>query len=471
VPLLRLYATLAGALVVSYLAWPMGARPWLLLAVALSPLFAVVHGLRRAPPGTRLAWWVLLGSITAYGIGNAVWVWLVETGGRAAANDNPAVSTLMSVGGTLALATSLVVVRRRGRGDVGGIIDSVIAAVGLTGILWDVVLMPALNAADVAPAAQVVNFVNVFLMAGTLGALLRVSLVSDQRVTSVRLFTVAVGFALAENVSAALTGRSGADWVNMLYMAGFVALGCAALHPSMTWMTKPGTAPDDDLNTGRLVFLGCMLAIGPVVGGGRAVFGLETDGVLLAVSSAGMIPLVMARIGRLSHARREAECRLHQLASSDPLTGLPNRGACVDRIDRELAADPGDLAILFCDLDGFKPINDRLGHAAGDALLVAVADHLRAGLRGTDLVSRFGGDEFVIICRGEGAADAMTDRIRAMVATEFTAAGEQVRIGVSVGVTHARPGDTTDDVITRADLAMYEAKKHKTVGALSLAAA
>ena len=113
----------------------------------------------------------------------------------------------------------------------------------------------------------------------------------------------------------------------------------------------------------------------------------------------------------------------------------------------ELDRGPDDLAALFCDLDGFKPVNDRLGHAAGDQLLVAVADRFRGCLREGDLVSRLGGDEFVIICRGADAVEVISDRIRAMVARPFEAGGEQVLIGVSLGVAprpsrrlHRRPG-------------------------------
>jgi diguanylate cyclase (GGDEF)-like protein len=212
-----------------------------------------------------------------------------------------------------------------------------------------------------------------------------------------------------------------------------------------------------------------MLAVAPLIGGGRVLLGLPVDGVLIALSSAGLIPLVMVRIGRLSQARRAAEESLHRLATSDALTGLPNRSACLAQVTTELDRGPDDLVVLFCDLDGFKPVNDRLGHAAGDQLLIAVADRLRGCVREGDLVSRLGGDEFVIVSRGPDAVEAISDRIREMVARSFPAVGEEVRIGISVGAAHARTGDTTDDLVGRADLAMYEAKRAKSVGALSLA--
>ncbi|MBU2670774.1 GGDEF domain-containing protein [Actinoplanes bogorensis] len=152
-----------------------------------------------------------------------------------------------------------------------------------------------------------------------------------------------------------------------------------------------------------------MLALTPLVGGGRAVLGLPTDGILIAVSSAALVPLVMVRISRLAAQRRSAEQALHRLATRDTLTGLPNRAACLAALDAGL--NSGDLAVLFCDLDGFKPVNDRLGHAAGDELLVSVAARLRTCVRDGDLVSRFGGDEFVLLCRGADAVSAVTARL------------------------------------------------------------
>ncbi|GIF18440.1 diguanylate cyclase (GGDEF)-like protein [Actinoplanes tereljensis] len=469
---LRVYAALAGALVATYLVWPFDLRGWPFLVVTLSVLPPVVMALRRAPRGSQQAWWALLAGMIFYNVGNFIWIWLVTWGGRLS-GDGSAADIFLTGGALGVLAAALVVIVQRGRGDVGGIIDSVITAVALSGLLWDTVMLPAFTAHNIPIEQQIGTFLSIFMMAGTLGAMVRISAGAGRELAPVRLLALGLGFSLVGSVSGALAFDDGvrADWTNNVYLAGYAALGCAALHPAVSAVTTRGPKPVDDLTTGRLTFLGFMLALGPLVGGGRAMFGLPTDGVLIALSSAGLIPLVMVRIARLSTARREAERALHRLATSDALTGLPNRAACVDRIDQELRTDPAELAVLFCDLDGFKPVNDRLGHAAGDDLLVAVADHLQAGLREDDLVSRFGGDEFVVICRGPGAVEAMSDRIRGLVGRELVAAGEKVRIGVSVGVAHAVPGDRTDDVLTRADMAMYEAKKSKAIGVLSLATA
>jgi diguanylate cyclase (GGDEF)-like protein/PAS domain S-box-containing protein len=147
--------------------------------------------------------------------------------------------------------------------------------------------------------------------------------------------------------------------------------------------------------------------------------------------------------------------RLEQAARVDELTGLANRKELFERLDSE----PGGGALLYCDLDRFKPVNDALGHAAGDELLRAVADRLRAGLRPDDLVARVGVDEFVELCRGAdaAAADQLADRIRGALAEPFAVAGTTVTIGISIGI-----GVGADhvgvDLLDAADRALYRAK-------------
>ncbi|MET0416224.1 MAG: GGDEF domain-containing protein [Actinoplanes sp.] len=469
--LLRGYSVLAAVLAGGYLLWPESLSQWPFLLLTLVTMPAVVIGLRRAPAGARGPGGLLLAGLSSYNFSNLWWIWLVSVPGHAA-GDGTATGLLTSGGHLLVLTTAIVVVFQRGKGDAGGVIDSVITGVALGGLLWNAVLLPAMTAREVPVGEQIAGFVNVFMLTGALGALVRISLVASRRVPAVHLLTAGIAFALIANVAGALAVDAAgvrADWTYNVYLFAYAALGCAALHPSVSIITQPGRAPADRLTSGRLAFLGLMLLIAPLVGGVRVMLGLPADGVLIALSALGLAPLAMVRIGRLARARRAAEHALHRLATSDALTGLPNRPACLDHVAGELTREPDGLVVLFCDLDGFKPVNDRLGHAAGDELLVEVADRLRGCVREGDQVSRLGGDEFVIVSRGPDAVEAISDRIRDMVARPFRAGGEDVRIGVSVGAASSRPGDSTDDLVGRADLAMYEAKRSKAVGALSLA--
>ena len=151
-------------------------------------------------------------------------------------------------------------------------------------------------------------------------------------------------------------------------------------------------------------------------------------------------------------------------AFHDSLTGLPNRSLFIDRLDHALARverEGGPLAVLFCDLDGFKTVNDSLGHAAGDRLLRAVGSRLEGTLRPADTVARFGGDEFAILLeelgRPEDAARAAA-RVIEQLEAPFEIEGRELFVGVSVGIAAAAPGEDADAILRNADLAMYRAK-------------
>ena len=163
--------------------------------------------------------------------------------------------------------------------------------------------------------------------------------------------------------------------------------------------------------------------------------------------------------------REAARSRIHHLAHHDALTGLPNRAAFIEHLER-LTHPNGEarrpLALLFIDLDHFKRVNDSLGHLAGDRLLQTVAQRITAVLRATDLVSRFGGDEFLVLLDDAGRRQDVDDvarKLLGVIEAPFDAEGRPISVSPSIGVAlYPEHGRTPTELIKHADAAMYLAK-------------
>lgn len=152
-----------------------------------------------------------------------------------------------------------------------------------------------------------------------------------------------------------------------------------------------------------------------------------------------------------------ARAELEHLANHDHLTQLPTRAKFLSAVRGALTGG-GPVAVLNVDLDGFKEINDRHGHAAGDELLVTVADRLTAAAGARGLAARFGGDEFAILLTGSAHAEEVARRLCADLAAPIRLDAGTVTVGASIGVALAEPGVTVAELMKRADEAMYSAK-------------
>ncbi len=165
--------------------------------------------------------------------------------------------------------------------------------------------------------------------------------------------------------------------------------------------------------------------------------------------------------------RKEYEHKLHHMASHDWLTGLPNRLLFNDRLDVAIKRAKRlneKLSLLFMDLDGFKEVNDTLGHSKGDLLLSKAATRLKSCVRESDTVARMGGDEFTVLLteiNEQSAIDIVLDKIRKAFKMPFLLDGTEVFIGISIGVaTFDKDGEDSESLLRSADKAMYDDKRH-----------
>lgn len=184
----------------------------------------------------------------------------------------------------------------------------------------------------------------------------------------------------------------------------------------------------------------------------------------VAAAVDAQVAVVAAAAVAAAEARR-IEARLTHQVMHDELTGLPNRRLLFDRLAQALARShrtETPIGVLFLDLDQFKSVNDHLGHAAGDRVLIGVGARLKECLRESDTCSRVGGDEFVIVCeelRDLAAASVMIGRIEAALAAGIQIEDRLIVVEASIGVAISSPRSLPVDLLEEADIAMYQAKR------------
>ncbi len=206
------------------------------------------------------------------------------------------------------------------------------------------------------------------------------------------------------------------------------------------------------------------VVIGVTDGNGRRQW-LSLSSRLLSGAGQSDSPMVVCSFTDVTD-RKAAEAQLHWLAYHDSLTGLGNRSLFNDELQRELLISmqkSTNLAVLFIDLDRFKLVNDSFGHTSGDEVLLALAQRFKSAVRAGDIVSRFSGDEFVVLCRNvhdvNVAVSLATEYSRLLAEPVQLSTGRQVVVSSSVGVSFVMRGrQTAQDILQQADAAMFQAK-------------
>jgi diguanylate cyclase (GGDEF)-like protein/PAS domain S-box-containing protein len=176
-------------------------------------------------------------------------------------------------------------------------------------------------------------------------------------------------------------------------------------------------------------------------------------------------PCAIATVAIDVTEQRQREALVQRRATTDSLTGTWNRGVLFDALQEHLAPGTGrGCALLFCDVDDFKAVNDQHGHARGDQLLIEVADRLLEFAGPDDLVARFGGDEFVMLVPDvdDSQLEALVSRVHARMQAPLLTATGPLPLSLSIGSAHGRPGEDPDHLLASADRSMYSRKRRRT---------
>jgi len=456
------------AALVLYATGPAGLAGPLYLLVVLASIAATVTGtVRRLGPGERGPWWAIVGAECLFLGGNVLA--MVVPGAEALPPGLPAVvPDLLTLPGygLLAYALTRMARRRRVGPDQPARIDAILFGLGTALVAWTFLVAPRVDVPNLAAAYQLVAAL--FPMVDVLLLVLVAQLVFGDGVRKPALWLVGAS-TLAMFVGDLLYALR-EDGVHpplavpdLCFLAAFVTMGAAALHPTVGTLAQPQRAVLRDLSAARTTGIAVVLVAPNLL---TLVSPAPTlwNGLIRLFVSVVLAAMIIVRVARANDSRAHAERLSRHRATHDALTELPNRELLAETVAEWLGHGrlaSQEIGLLFIDLDRFKMVNDTWGHEVGDELLRAVAGRLRAAVREEDLVCRIGGDEFVVAFAGTGVAalaESLAQRLLALFTQPFNLSVGGTVITASIGVAAAAAPNGALELIRDADTAMYKAK-------------
>jgi diguanylate cyclase len=420
----------------------------------------------------RRSWQAVAVACAGWAAGQTAWTGF-EAAGRAVPFPGPPVAGFLVF--PVAMSVALALYAAPG-GWVRGqrLLDALTVTAALALVSWSTVVRPVLSVTDQDGAVLAVGLA---YPAGDLVVVVLVLLtLAGRRSDRAALLLLGAGAALiavADSAFALLqaTGSfASGQVVDLLWMAGFALLALAPLAAEAPDADEEPSEPPSSHTA--VPYLAAALALLTMVA--RNLSGDVPEDEARALFAVVFVLVLVRQLlsarenGALLQALARREAQLRHQAFHDGLTGLANRALFADRLQHALELHRSDLrplAVVLCDLDDFKVVNDSAGHVAGDALLVRVAERLRGAVRPADTLARLGGDEFAVLLEqgdADEAADDVAERIAAALVAPFAVEGAVVPVSASIGlavVDADEPTPSASELLVRADTAMYTAKR------------
>ncbi|GAA3626043.1 putative bifunctional diguanylate cyclase/phosphodiesterase [Microlunatus ginsengisoli] len=444
-------------------------------AFGVASAAGIVVGTRLHRPRRPLPWYLMAAGMLVWSAGDAVASWNADVMGN---DDFPSVADPVYLIGYPFVAAGLILLIRskKLRADTAGVLDSAILTTALGVLSWVLLARPTIVTFQDSVLAAVIAVAYPVADIVLAAILIRMVTTPGGRTPAFRLLVAALALLIVADTAASAFNMlvfDATDQIDWLWLASYALWGAAALHRSMTELTEPDPASDATFSRWRLVALTVAVLVAPGTLAVQQLTGGRLDVWAVVVGSVTIFLLVIARINLSIHQikavdaeRQQAQLELARQASHDALTGLANRPQAMLLIRGALARAQRSGAIvglLFVDLDGFKRVNDTLGHRAGDEVLHTTARRMESAVRAGDVVARLGGDEFVVLLEpvvDEPAAVGVAERlVRAIAEPISLTSGRQAGIGASIGVAiNSDGGVDPDRLVHEADQAAYLAK-------------